>query len=108
MQIRTSSYERVSALSEPNRRRDAPSVAADRHHRKAAVDSGTGATATAIPGQRPYHASRAHDDEKPVLSRLSVSHPVQKALNTYVTLQQTLTQDASFAHDALVGVDFYA
>jgi hypothetical protein len=33
---------------------------------------------------------------------------VQKALNTYVTLQQTLTQDASFAHDALVGVDFYA
>lgn len=108
MQIRTSSYERVSALSESNRRRDAPSVATDWHNRKAAVDSGASETATAIPGQRPYHSAHRYDAEKPVLSRLSVSHPVQKALNTYITLQQTLTQDASFAHDALVGVDFYA
>ncbi len=101
MQIRTSSYEKISTPSESGRR---PGSFARQTDREIEVN----------PVKEPSSPWRSQPmpdstrDEQSVSALAAVGLKAQRAVGTYMNLQQTLTAEERFDFASLAGVDFYA
>jgi|GEM_PF-2117001 hypothetical protein len=101
MQIRTSSYERIPALSEPGR----PQATSARPAQREIEVNPAGEFRSS---RRPYGNQDDPGNEKTATVSLAAGTRAQRAVSTYLNLQQTLAAEARFDFDTLAGVDFYA